>query len=1269
MSLCVELFPGRGCMNYSINRCSRIVALLVVALSLLGLGGQSALSQTTWEFSGTPYTFQKAHFDSATHVVLSKLGVRMHTFGAPYNQIDTTFIRVMSEDTSYKVLLYGQLSPAPSSGQINLTNRVFIESATGVPDYAYFLTSWYAKKGIYTDYMVMQGHPYAWTTPEKLAEFQTIINFLIATDSVVFTTPTDYYRYLTDTTIARTNKIQVMLKLDDLRATTSYFYPCLPTYDFLAAHQVKAGFGVNKLEALTQAQIDTLHYYLNRTNGSGEPLFEIWNHGLDHSMTAGTTGGNWSSPATWPDGYVPTAADDAVIPAGVTITLDSMNAVCNNLIVNGTLLTSTTTATSLVVNGDVLINAGGSFTSPSLTGATANIFHTLTVYGDFTNAGGTFDFRTGSAGTTLRAINTTFAGSYNSIITVGTYSTSNNNFNSITINKTNGARVICASDVVCDPGSSTGRSQLVLTSGLVETGANVLYVLSTTTADILTPGPASYVVGALGRGMSNSAGKTCTFPVGDAGGYRTISVTSTTAGVVTGHNVVVRCVSGDANAGGSTLVGGIDAVSKVRYYQISYNKGLGAAASSMSFNRFWPSYGSDDGVLAGNTDLRTAVSSDARATWTKINQSLLETTTLSNPPVQVHPDSLPTPITLVSGVGSIHIALADTVGGVNPLGRTNAIFVIDSLSLNFGQVAVGSSKQDSVTVSNSGGMPLRITGVTSPNPSFSIMPTAANIPAGGSARFAITFTPPSNGLQSAVILFSHNASGSPSQIPVSGVGVSAIFTARPAHLSFGSLSVGMSRVDSVAIVNEGNIALVLTAFANSNPDQFTVAGSAPVTIAASDSTWIHVTFHPTATGTHAAALSIRHNSSSSPDTLLLEGSGTGTVSLNVDLLAGWNMISTPTSVANDSLIVLFPSSLFPYAFSFNPGTGYAQQRTLTIGPAYWGKFPSITSQTIVGYPLMRDSIPVAVGWNMIGSISCTIDTGSIVSSPGGLRGSNWFAYGSSGYVIANQIQPGHGYWVKSTGNGHFLLNCGPVAKSASGTIPSLSAILNSVTISDAHGNAQTLYFGCDPKEELIGMNFDLPPAPPGGAFDARFENVEGGTLARIHSSRIASPLEFPIAVSADSYPLTVRWDVSKGTGQYELTDGTTPAGRELRGTGSLTLGNNSLRRLAVRLVGDGQAPTQFVLDQNYPNPFNPSTLIRYGIPVDSRVSIEVFDVLGQRVRVLLRGEKVASYHVIEWNGMDDNGTQLAAGIYFVRVAGTGMNGAVFSGVRKVMLLR
>jgi len=619
-------------------------------------------SQTTWEFSGTSYAFQKQHFDSATAVVKSKLGIQMHTFGAPYNQNDTTFMKVLNADTNYKAMFFSQVTPSSSAGFMNLSNRVFIESATGVPDSAYFMTSYLSKKGTYTDYMVMQGHPYAWTTAAKQLEFQKIVNFLIS-EGVKFTTAYEYWKYVTDTTIARTNKVQVILKLDDLRATTSYFLPCFQAYDFLVSKKVKAGFGVNNLWNLTQTQIDSLNYYLRQTDSTGSKLFEIWNHGLDHSMTAATIGGNWSDSTSWESGAVPTSADDAIIPAGVTVTLDSTSvpAVCNNLIINGTLVTSTANATALTVYGDVTINSGGSFTSPALTGATANIIHSLSVCGDFTNAG-TFDFRMGTAGTTMRVVNTSFIGSSNSTITVGTYSSSNNDFNGITINKMGGAKVICGSDVSMDQGASTCKAQLALTSGIIETGNYTFNCLSLTSTDILTPSATSYVSGSLGRGMSNSQGVTKLFPVGDAQGYRPVTIKSTTSGVASSHYAAIRCIHANANTGSSTYQNGIDSISQVRYYSLLYNKGISTGADTMTFSQISPSYGLDDGVITGSTNLRVAYSLANRATWIGIGQTTPHTGAPVIAPTTITPDAFSTPITLKSGGSSLFFALAKTAG-------------------------------------------------------------------------------------------------------------------------------------------------------------------------------------------------------------------------------------------------------------------------------------------------------------------------------------------------------------------------------------------------------------------------------------------------------------------------------------------------------------------------------------------------------------------------------------------------------------------------------
>ncbi len=78
-------------------------------------------------------------------------------------------------------------------------------------------------------------------------------------------------------------------------------------------------------------------------------------------------------------------------------------------------------------------------------------------------------------------------------------------------------------------------------------------------------------------------------------------------------------------------------------------------------------------------------------------------------------------------------------------------------------------------------------------------------------------------------------------------------------------------------------------------------------------------------------------------------------------------------------------------------------------------------------------------------------------------------------------------------------------------------------------------------------------------------------------------------------------------------------------------------------------PTGFSLSQNYPNPFNPTTTIQYRLPVESRVTLTIFDILGQEVRTLVNRVDDAGTHRIEWNARDNEGKALGSGVYVYRL--------------------
>lgn len=98
--------------------------------------------------------------------------------------------------------------------------------------------------------------------------------------------------------------------------------------------------------------------------------------------------------------------------------------------------------------------------------------------------------------------------------------------------------------------------------------------------------------------------------------------------------------------------------------------------------------------------------------------------------------------------------------------------------------------------------------------------------------------------------------------------------------------------------------------------------------------------------------------------------------------------------------------------------------------------------------------------------------------------------------------------------------------------------------------------------------------------------------------------------------------------------------------------------------GKNLTPDEYVLEQNYPNPFNPETTITYKLPKSENVKIEVFNLLGQKVTVLVNKKQEAGSHKIIWNGLTSSGKKAASGIYFYR-----FSAGNFTKVKKMALLK
>lgn len=93
-------------------------------------------------------------------------------------------------------------------------------------------------------------------------------------------------------------------------------------------------------------------------------------------------------------------------------------------------------------------------------------------------------------------------------------------------------------------------------------------------------------------------------------------------------------------------------------------------------------------------------------------------------------------------------------------------------------------------------------------------------------------------------------------------------------------------------------------------------------------------------------------------------------------------------------------------------------------------------------------------------------------------------------------------------------------------------------------------------------------------------------------------------------------------------------------------------------------PTSYALDQNYPNPFNPETTIKYQLPQPGKVTLTIYNLLGQEIKILVDDYQTAGYHTLQWDGTDAEGRALPSGVYVYR-----LQTKEFSDTKKLIMLK
>jgi hypothetical protein len=206
--------------------------------------------------------------------------------------------------------------------------------------------------------------------------------------------------------------------------------------------------------------------------------------------------------------------------------------------------------------------------------------------------------------------------------------------------------------------------------------------------------------------------------------------------------------------------------------------------------------------------------------------------------------------------------------------------VVNPGYLAFGRQDIGiASAVQTITVANSGSLPVDVSGVTITGTNsnlFSQSNDCSTIQVNENCTISVTFTPQVTGQFSASLNVEDNAGG-PQQVSLTGVGVQPNAVISPNQISFGQVKVGSSSTPQpITLTNNGNGTLLISSitFSGPNPGDFSQTNTCKGSVASQSSCTINVTFKPTTQGTREAFINVNDNSSPSPQTVSLNGDGT-----------------------------------------------------------------------------------------------------------------------------------------------------------------------------------------------------------------------------------------------------------------------------------------------------------------------------------------------------------------------------------------------------------
>jgi Abnormal spindle-like microcephaly-assoc'd, ASPM-SPD-2-Hydin/Transmembrane protein 131-like N-terminal len=208
-------------------------------------------------------------------------------------------------------------------------------------------------------------------------------------------------------------------------------------------------------------------------------------------------------------------------------------------------------------------------------------------------------------------------------------------------------------------------------------------------------------------------------------------------------------------------------------------------------------------------------------------------------------------------------------------------------SISFGDVPIGSTSSQSVTIMNNGGSTLTVTQVSTSAPGIKISDISLplTIAAGNQSNFNLVFSPKTPGVLSGNVSVSIGGSSFASTVSLSGIGMSpsAFLATSASSLNFGNVAIGKSKQMTVTLTNAGNSKVTLSNVSISGAHYSTSGVSDGLILAPGQSATLDAMFKPSALGKLSGKVTVASNAKNSPATISLSGDGAQSVAPSVVL--------------------------------------------------------------------------------------------------------------------------------------------------------------------------------------------------------------------------------------------------------------------------------------------------------------------------------------------------------------------------------------------------